>query len=103
MWGKRKRRGNQRQRQLALARLEEAMGRVQEEEQDESSVPYPGAVPSSPVPPTRSGLRPSDVPVDNSAGREPASADDPEPEPQAPAQQDLPAQRQGESSRRRSF
>jgi hypothetical protein len=106
MWGrKRKKRGSQLQRQLALGRLEDAMGRVQEfqeEAEDESSVPYPGAVPPSPVPPTRSGLRPSDVPVDNSAAPEPA-AEDSDREPQTPLQQDLPAQRRGENSRRRSF
>jgi hypothetical protein len=109
MWGKRKKRRTQLERQLALAALEDAMGRVQqqqqeeEEQQAESSVPYPGGVPPPSVPPARSGLRATDVPVDNSAGPEPAGAEPSATEPQPPPQQELPAQRKGESSRHDSF
>jgi hypothetical protein len=100
-WGKRKKRGTQLQRQLALGRLEEAMGQVQQPEQEEGEppVPYRGAVPL----PYRPGLRVADVAVDNSSGPDPAAAGEPSAEPQAPLQQDLPAQRQGDSSRHGSF
>jgi hypothetical protein len=109
MWGKRKKRRTQLERQLALAALEDAMGRVQqqqqheEEQQAESSVPYPGGVPPPSVPSARSGLRATDVPVDNSAGPEPSATAGPEPQPPPPPQQELPAQRKGESSRHDSF
>jgi hypothetical protein len=105
MWGKRRKRGTQLSRQLALGRLEEAMAQVQlpqeEEGEGEPAVPYPGAVPAPSAPPDPAGLRPTDVPVDNSAGPDPAAAA--EPEPHAPLQQELPAQRRGESSHRGSF
>jgi|HubBroStandDraft_3_1064219.scaffolds.fasta_scaffold206897_1 hypothetical protein len=110
MWGKRKKRRTRLERQLALGELEDAMGRVQQQQQEEeeheaeSSPPYPGGMPPPSVPPARSGLRATDVPVDNSAGPEPAG---PDPsgaaEPQPPPQQELPAQRKGEGSRHDSF
>jgi hypothetical protein len=102
MWGKRKKRRTRLERQLALGRLEDAMGRVQqqqEEEEGEPSVPYAGRVPPPSVPSDRPGLRPADVPVDNSAGPEPTASAEPRP----PLQQDLPAQRQGEGSHHDSF
>jgi hypothetical protein len=106
MWGKRKKRRTRLERQLALGALEDAMGRVQQQQQEEeeeqeaeSSVPYPGGVPPPSVPPARSGLRATDVPVDNCAGPEPSAVTEPQP----PPQQELPAQRKGEGSRHDSF
>lgn len=105
MWGKRKKRRTRLERQLALGELEDAMGRVQQQQQEEeeheaeSSPPYPGGVPPPSVPPARSGLRPTDVPVDNSAGPEPPGVTEPQP----PPQQELPAQRKGEGSRHDSL
>jgi hypothetical protein len=42
-WGKRKRRGTQLSRQLALGRLQDAMGRVEEQQGSPDPVPYPDA------------------------------------------------------------
>ncbi len=107
MWGRRKKRGAQLSRQLALGLLEDAMGRVQppeEQEEDEPAVPYPSPECGPPPPgaPARNGLQASDVPVDNSAAPDAAGpADDPDPRP--PPQRQLPARRTGERTRRRSF
>ena len=96
MWGRRKKRGAQLPKQLALGLLEDAMGRVsssgpaqQEDGQHSRRTasaphagsrghaaeararrrPYPGAaVPSQAALPARSGLEPTGVPVDTSAG-----------------------------------
>jgi hypothetical protein len=96
MWGKRKKRRGQLPRQLALGRLEAAMGRVQQPREPEDSEPtiaaYPGSVPAPAAPPARADLRAADVPVDNSAGPRPA-------EPPVPPQGEVPAQRTGESTR----
>jgi hypothetical protein len=107
MWGKRKKRRSQLSRQLALGMLEDAMGRVQEAQEEENEPPvaqYPGAVPPPSGPPDPAGLRPADVPVDNSAGPGPGpEADTDEPEPETPPQQQFPAPRTGENSRHGSF
>jgi len=76
MWGKRKKRRGQLPRQLALGLLEDAMGRVQQPQEPEDSEPttttYSGPVPAPAAPPAHADLRAADVPVDNSAGPEPA-------------------------------
>jgi hypothetical protein len=103
MWGKRKRRCAQLPRQLSHALLEDAMGRVQQQQETEEgepdALPYPGAVPPSAAPPDPPDLRTADVPVDNSAGPEPPAA----PGGRAPRQRELPAQRTGDSSRHGTF
>jgi hypothetical protein len=106
VWGRRKKRRGQLSRQLALGLLEDAMGRVQQpEEQDEDGpVPYPSPErgPTPPGPQDRAGLQATDVPVDNSAAPgPPAPADDPDPK--IPLQRQRPARRSGESTRHRSF
>src|ERR1700721_462468 len=84
MWGRRRKRGSQPPRQLALALLDDAMARAGPAE--EAGGPDAVASPRAPaVPAARTGLLARDVPVDNSAG----------PGPQA-EHQDLPAQRTGE-------
>jgi len=106
MWGKRKRRCAHLPRQLALGLLEDAMGRVQQQEDEEGEpdeLPYPGAVPPPPAAPSDPpGLRTADVPVDNSAGPEPSAAAD-DPDPGTPRQRGLPAERTGENSRHGTF
>ena len=96
MWGKRKKRRGQLPRQLALGRLEDAMGRVQQPREPEDSDPaitaYPGSVPAPAAPLTHSDLRATDVPVDNSAGPRPA-------DPPVPPQGEVPAQRTRKSTR----
>ena len=95
MWGKRKRGCGRLPRQLALGLLEDAMGRVQQQESEEGepAVPhYPGTVP----PPEPPGLRAADVPVDNSAGPEPA-------DPETPLLRDLPGSRTRERSHHGTF
>ena len=94
-WGKRKKRRGQLPRQLALGLLEDAMGRVQQPQPEESEptiATYPGSVPAQAAPAAHADLRAADVPVDNSAG--PRPADTP-----APPQGELPAQRTGKSTR----
>jgi len=101
MWGKRKKRRGRLSRQLALGLLEDAMGRVQQFEQDEDEDEgprYPGAVPPPGAPPDPPGLRTTDVPVDNSAGPEPPAAAD-HPDLGTPRQRQLPAQRTRKSTR----
>ena len=86
-------RGTRLDRQLALGQLEDAMARVEEQQQEEegepAAVPYPRAGLSAPAP--QAGL-PADVPVDNSAGPEPLPEEE-----SAPQQRELPAQRSGKS------
>jgi hypothetical protein len=109
MWGKRKKRGSRLERQLALARLEDAMGRVQrqlqqEEEGELEAIQYPG-VPAPSLPPEQSGasgLRDADVPVDNSAGPVPSPAGS-EGKPENPPPGQLPVQRSKGGSRHGSF
>ena len=99
MWGKRKRGCGRLPRQLALGLLEDAMGRVQQQESEEGepAVPhYPGAVPPPAAPPEPSGLRAAGVPVDNSAGPEPA-------DPATPLLGDLPRSRTRDRSRHGTF
>jgi len=88
MWGRRRKRGTQLSRQLALALLDDAMARAEQSQEADGpeSVVYPRAGhPAPAVPAARTGLRARDVPVDNSAG----------PGPQA-EHQELPTQRTGE-------
>ena len=102
MWGRRRKRGSQLSRQLALALLDDAMARAEQQQEagEPESVPYPRAGhPLPDIPAARTGLRAQDVPVDNSAGPGPqAAGEDP-----APQQQDLPAQWTGENTRHGSF
>ena len=101
MRGKRKKRCGRLPRQLALGLLQDAMGRVQQQESEpgegEPAVPhYPGAVPPPAAPPEPSGLRAAGVPVDNSAGPEPA-------DPETPRLGDLPRSRTRDRSRHGTF
>jgi hypothetical protein len=103
MWGKRRKRCARLPRQLALGRLEDALARVEQQQQEAGEpgpVPYPRASSPAPAAPAaRPGLLPADVPVDNSAGPESSPAgQDP-----APRQRELPAQRTGDSTRHGSF
>ena len=97
MWGRRRKRGTRLSRLLALGRLEEAMARAeqQQEEGEPEAVPYPPAGnPAPDVPAARPGHFAQDVPVDNSAG--PAAEED-------AAHQELPVQRTRDSTRHGSF
>jgi hypothetical protein len=102
MWGRRRKRGSQLSRQLALGLLEDAMARAEQQQEagEPESVPYPRASnPPPDIPAARTGLRAEDVPVDNSAGAVPQSAgEDP-----GPRHQELPTQRTGENTRHGSF
>jgi hypothetical protein len=89
MWGRRRKRGTRLSRLLALARLDEAITRA---EQD--PIPYP---PAPDVPAARPSLSTQDVPVDNSAG--PEAAEDPAPQ----RHQGLPVQRSRDGTRHGSF
>jgi hypothetical protein len=105
MWGRRRKRGSQLSRQLALGLLEDAMARAEQQHEaaEPEPVPYPRASnPPPDVPAARTGLGAEDVPVDNSAapGPQPAGED---PDPVTPQQQELPTQRTGENTRRGSF
>jgi hypothetical protein len=104
MPGKGRKRGTRLDREVALGLLEDAMGRVEQQQQEEegepAAVPYPRAGRAAPaVPDPQAGL-PADVPVDNSAGPEPLPEDE-----SAPQQRELPAQRSGKakSTRHGSF
>jgi hypothetical protein len=105
MWGRRRPRGTRLSRLLALGRLEEAMARAeqqQEEEGEPEAMPYPRASnPAPAVPAARPGHFAQDVPVDNSA----APAADPAAEADAAPQhhQELPVQRTRGSTRHGSF
>jgi hypothetical protein len=96
MWGRRHKRGTRLSRLLALGRLEDAMARAEQQQEggepETASYPRPSN-PAPAVPAARTGLRAQDVPVDNSAG--PAGA------PQH--HQDLPVQRNRDSTRHGSF
>ena len=95
MPGRGQKRGTRLDREVALGLLEDAMGRVEqqpEEEGEPAAVPYPRAGRAAPaVPDPKAGL-PADVPVDNSAGPEPSPEDE-----SAPQQGELPVQRSGKS------
>jgi hypothetical protein len=92
MWARRRPRGTRLSRLLALGRLEEAMARAeqQQEEGEPEAAPYPRASNPAPAgPAARPALLPEDVPVDNSA---------------APRHhQELPVQRTRGSTRHGSF
>ena len=97
MWGRRRKRGTRLSRLLALGRLEEAMTRAeqQQEEGEPEAVPYPPASnPAPDVPAARPGHFAQDVPVDSSAG--PAAGED-------AALREVPVQRTRDSTRHGSF
>ena len=111
MWGRRRKRGAL-SRQLSLGLLEDAMARAerQEEETGPDPVPYPPAGDQAPadaggrydsaVPPARPGLADEDVPVENSADRDPKTGG----QDAAPRRhQEFPAQRSEDSTRHGSF
>ena len=97
MWGKRRKRGTQLSRLLALGRLEEAMAQAGQQEDEPETVQYPDRVPPAAARPDPGSLRAAGVPVDNSAGPEPQRED------AQPLQQELPAQRAGDSARHGTF
>jgi hypothetical protein len=100
MWGRRRPRGSRLSRLLALGRLEDAMARAeqQQEEGQPETAPYPPASnPAPAVPAARPGLRAEDVPVNNSAA--PAAEEDAAPQ----HHQELPVQRNRDSTRHGSF
>jgi|SRR5579872_3456069 len=102
MWGRRRKRGAL-SRQLSLGLLEDAMARAerQEEETGPEPVPYPQAGDQAPaVPSARAGLADEDVPVENSADRDPKT-DGQDAAPQH--HQEFPAQRSEGSTRHGSF
>jgi hypothetical protein len=102
MWGRRRKRGAL-SRQLSLGLLEDAMARAerQQEETEPEPVPYPRAGHQAPaVPPARPGLADEDVPVDNSADRDPKT-DGQDPAPQR--HQEFPVPRSEDSTRHGSF
>jgi hypothetical protein len=84
-----------------LARLMEEAEQAEQQQEEAGqpeTVPYPLADPPAPVaPPRRPGLTAADVPVDNSGGPEPVAED------AQPLQQELPAQRAGESTHHGTF
>jgi len=91
MPGRGQKRGTRLDREVALGLLEDAMGRVeqqQEEEGEPAAIPYPRAGRAAPAAPDPKAGLPADVPVDNSAGPEDESAAE---------QRGLPAQRSGKS------
>jgi hypothetical protein len=95
MPGRGQKRGTRLDREVALGLLEDAMGRVEqqpEEEGEPAAVPYPRAGRAAPAAPDPQAGLPADVPVDNSAGPEPLPEDE-----SAPQQRELPAQRSGKS------
>jgi hypothetical protein len=84
MWGKRAKRGKHRAglpRQLSLGLVEDAMGRAEQQQDEEvaatgqaaeqagpaTAAPYLGSVPPQVTPPKEVSLQPADVPVDTSA------------------------------------
>jgi hypothetical protein len=100
MWGRRRKRGTRLSRLLALGRLEEAMARAgqQQEEGEPEAVPYPpDSNPAADLPAARTGLLAEDVPVDNSGG--PAAEDAAAPR----HHQELPVQRTRDGTRHGSF
>ena len=104
MWGRRRPRGTRLSRLLALGRLEEAMARAeqQQEEGEPEAAPYPRASNPAPAgPAARPGLLPEDVPVDNSAA--PAAGPAGEADAAPRRHQELPGQRTRGSTRHGSF
>ena len=104
MWGRRRKRGTRLSRLLALGRLEEAMARAeqQQEESEPEALPYPpdgNQAPDAPAP--RPGHFARDVPVDNSAGPASGPAADQDAAPQY--HQELPVQRTRDRTRHGSF
>ena len=96
MWGKRQIRYVRLSRRRALGLLAEMMAQAEQQVGGEpEAVPYPVDKPAPAVLPARAGLLASDVPVDNSAGPEPAAADDNS----SPQQWHPPMQRTGDSAR----
>jgi hypothetical protein len=75
MWGKRRKRGAQLPRQLALGLLQDAMGRVEEQNGHPEGIQYPEAGSPQEAPPDPADLQVTDVPVDNSGG--PSDDDEP--------------------------
>ena len=116
MWGRRRKRGaslsrKRLSRQLSLGLLEDAMARAEQQDETEPEpVPYPQAGHQAPadaggrynsaVPPARPGLADEDVPVDNSADRDPGTDVQ---DAAAQRHQELPAQRSQDSTRHGSF
>jgi hypothetical protein len=101
MWGKRQKRYVRLSRRRALGLLAEMMARAEERQVDREpeAVPYPVGNPAPAVPPVREGLLAADVPVDNSAGPEPADTG----ENPAPQERHLPSQRKGDGARHDTF
>jgi hypothetical protein len=100
MWGRRRKRGTQLSRLLALGRLEEAMARAEQpqEEGEPETAPYPPAGhPAPDVPGDQPGLLAEDVPVDISAGA--VAEEDAAPQ----HHQKLPVQRTRDSTRHGTF
>jgi hypothetical protein len=100
MSGRRRKRGTRLSRLLALGRLEEAMARAeqQQEEGELEPVPYPPAShPAPDTPAARPGHFAQDVPIDNSAC--PAAGEDAGPQ----RHQELPVPRTRDSTRHGSF
>jgi hypothetical protein len=109
MWGKRAKRGKHRAglpRQLSLGLVEDAMGRAEQQQDEEAAAtgqaaeqagpataaPYLGSVPPQVTPPKDVSLQPADVPVDTSAA---PPAGDAAP----PAQRERRDERTGKSTR----
>jgi hypothetical protein len=98
MWGRRRKRGTRLSRLLALARLEDALARAEQQKSEPDPIPYPPASSPAPdIPAARPSLSTQDVPVDNSAG--PEAAEDAAPQ----RHQGLPVQRSRDSTRHGSF
>jgi hypothetical protein len=108
MWGRRKKpkRCSRLSRQLALGRLEDALARVEEREQQQpepETTPYPGAPARPAAPSGRGDLQAGDVPADTSAGvTGPGSGDQAAADDDQPPRQVL-APRTARSTHRRSF
>lgn len=94
MWRKRQKRYVRLSRRRALGLLAELMAQAEQQQAggEPETVPYPADKPAPAVLPARAGLLAADVPVDNSAGPEPAAAGD-NPSPQ---RWHLPTQRTGD-------
>jgi hypothetical protein len=105
MWGKRGKRKARLPRQLSLGLLEDAMGRAEQQQDEEPApaeaagpggratvTPYPGSVPPQVTLPEGTGMQAADVPVENSTAP-------PEGGPVPPAQRQRRAERTGKSTR----
>jgi hypothetical protein len=112
MWGKRGKRGKHRAglpRQLSLGLLEDAMGRAEQQQEEEAgaagqaaeqagratAAPYLGSVPPQVTPPEGASLEPADVPVDTSTAPPAGAAAPPAP----PAQRQRRDEHTGKSTR----